>query len=65
MIILQKYKHPREDDPQDWFEISLERAIHLLEGGGHWQQGTVQEMFENGLELFDRIARYKVKEDQS
>jgi hypothetical protein len=62
MIILQKWKCPRPEDEQDWFEISLERAIDLLEGSGHWKKGTVQEMFEDGHELWNPIAYFKKKE---
>ena len=64
MIVLKKWKDPKgaPEDQQDWFEIPLERAIELTEGAGFWKKGTVQQMLEDGVELWNPIAYFKKKD---
>lgn len=76
MIVLKKWKCPRPEDEQDWFEIPLERAIEILENNDKtieianpnpglswtWREGTVEQMLEDGYKLSSLSAIYKKKD---
>ena len=65
MIVLKKWKCPRLEDEQDWFEIPLEKALEVLSHSGlswAWSEGRVQQMLEDGYEMFSPSAIYKKKD---
>ncbi len=61
MIVLMKWKRPRKQDKKHWQEITIERAIDLLEGSGRWKKDTVADMLTDGALLWDTLAYYKKK----
>lgn len=44
-----------------WKDISLDQAIHDLETGGYWKEGTTESMLMNGSQLWTPIADYRRK----
>lgn len=56
-IIERKFK----DYGQQWEEVTVDEAIHDLESGGYWKQGTTRAMLEQGTELWTPFAQYRLK----
>lgn len=40
-------------------EVSLTEILAKTEGAGYWKEGTVEEMLNNGLDVWTPFAIYK------
>lgn len=49
-----------KDYGQQWEEITLDQAIHDLESGGYWKQGSTRAMLLEGAELWTPFAQYRL-----
>lgn len=47
------------DSGQKWKDITLDQAIHDLESGGYWKEGTSSEMLKEGTQLWTPFAFYR------
>ena len=60
MKVLKKFKEPNAK----WEEVTLEKAIEDLEGGGAWKKNTVKDMLEDGQTLWTPWSHYKIKTEE-
>ena len=47
------------DEPDVWFEITLEEALEFTEGRCYWKKGSVKEILESGQMIRTPWAFYK------
>ncbi|MCR9171909.1 MAG: hypothetical protein NXI10_05425 [bacterium] len=51
------------DKGEKWKDITLDEAIHDLESGGYWKQGTMASMLLEGTQLWTPFADYRLKKE--
>src|SRR5574337_10059 len=56
----------REVSENVWKPVLLSEAIHELESGGYWKEGTSEGMLKLGLQLYTPLAQFCIpKEGQT